>query len=293
VLHLAKTTISIMLDLRQSLINSSLRKVIKRIHYPLKVMMSLNFCVAFMLFGLANACAHTQDEPVYVGRFDATSNTISLPTGWQVIRFDQRVPATQYRVMAWDGVASVEATAKGSMALLGRPLSVDLQKTPVLCWQWRVDDVLKNANMATKQGDDYAARVYVSFRMPEELMGFTTRAKLMLARSRFGDNVPDAALNYVWDNRYPVGTRQANAYTDRTQMMVLRSGSQDAGHWVIERRNILLDVTQAFGTDRAIPIQLAVASDTDNTGESARAGFADLHFVARDAPCVFSGMGTR
>jgi hypothetical protein len=31
----------------------------------------------------------------------------------------------------------------------------------------------------------------------------------------------------------------------------------------------------------------AQASDTDNTGEEARAGFTDLDFVARDAPCAF------
>lgn len=237
----------------------------------------------------ANVFVQAQEVPAYVGRFDTNANANALPAGWQVIRFDQRVPATQYRVMAWDGVAAVEATAKASMALLGRSLAVDLQKTPVLCWRWRVDGVLKSADMAATQGDDYAARVYVSFRMPEDLLGFATRAKLMFARSRFGEHVPDAALNYVWDNRYPVGTQRPNAYTDRTQMVVLRSGPEHAGHWVVERRDVLLDLIKAFGTDRASPTQIAVATDTDNTGESARAGFADLHFVGRDAPCVFPG----
>jgi ribonuclease R len=36
----------------------------------------------------------------------------------------------------------------------------------------------------------------------------------------------------------------------------------------------------------AEPVQVAITADTDNTGESARAGFADLHFVARSAPCA-------
>jgi hypothetical protein len=30
---------------------------------------------------------------------------------------------------------------------------------------------------------------------------------------------------------------------------------------------------------------VAVASDTDNTGEEAHAGFADIAFVERDATC--------
>jgi hypothetical protein len=32
-------------------------------------------------------------------------------------------------------------------------------------------------------------------------------------------------------------------------------------------------------------VQVAVAADTDNTGETALSGFADLHFVAADEAC--------
>ena len=48
-------------------------------------------------------------------------------------------------------------------------------------------------------------------------------------------DVPDAAINYVWDNLQPKGTERANACTDRTQMLVLRSDDADAGRWVWER----------------------------------------------------------
>lgn len=99
--------------------------------------------------------------------------------------------------------------------------------------------------------------------------------------------MPDAALNYVWDNRNPVGTRRPNAYTDRTLMVVQRSGDGQAGRWVVERADVLADAIRAFGSERPTARLLAVASDTDNTGERARAGFADLHFVARASPCAF------
>ncbi|MGV8899292.1 MAG: DUF3047 domain-containing protein [Burkholderiaceae bacterium] len=241
----------------------------------------------WMATALALLCTSVlaQHKTHDVGRFDAALSTPPAP--WQVIRFDQRVPATRYRLISWDGVAAVEAVANASMALLARPLAVNLARTPILCWRWRIDAPLKTADMATRQGDDYAARVYLAFKLPAEAMSFATRAKLGLARSIYGDHVPDAALNYVWDNRYPVGTRRPNAYTDRTSMIVLRSGPSQAGAWMTERRDVLADAMTAFDTDQIRATQLAIAADTDNTGEQARSGFADLHFVARDKSCHF------
>lgn len=238
-----------------------------------------------VLLSLLGTSALAQGAADQVGRFDAAVGTPPAP--WQVIRLDERVPPTQYRVISWDGVSAVEAVANASMALLARPLAVDLARTPVLCWRWRVDAPLKTADMATKSGDDYAARVYVAFSLPPDAMSLATRAKLALARGIYGDHVPDAALNYVWDNRYPIGTQRPNAYTERSRMIVLQSEPRHAGEWVTERRDILRDAMQAFGTDRVRPTLLAVAADTDNTGERARSGFADLHFVPRDAACSF------
>lgn len=235
---------------------------------------------------IALAMSQSAVATQWVGRFAPSSAQIPAP--WTLVKLNATLSPTQYKLTQWDGVTAIEAIAKQSMALMARPLTIDLTATPVLCWRWRIDAPLKMADMRTKQGDDYAARLYVTFRAPSGALSFGTRTKLALARSLFGDQVPDAALNYVWDNRYPVGTKQANAYTDRAQMVVLRSGAAAAGQWVNERRDIAADVRAAFGAGAWQAAQLAVASDTDNTGESARAGFADLHFVAVDAPCELS-----
>lgn len=222
-------------------------------------------------------------EPLWVGRFLPAEGGIPAP--WQVERLDDKVPPTRYRLREWDGVPAVEAHAVGSMALLARPLQVDLAKTPMLCWRWRIDAPLKSADMTQKSGDDYAARVYLSFEMPPGTLGFAARLGLGMARALRGDQVPDAAVNYIWDNRHAVGTWQPNAYTDRARMLVLRSGSADAGRWVDERRDVAADFQRAFGHAPARLTGLALASDTDNTGEEARAGFADFRFVERDAAC--------
>jgi len=225
-------------------------------------------------------------EPLWLGKFGP--NASGLPPPWKVEQLNKDIPATSYTVREWEGVQAIEAHAVKSMALVARAVEVDLAKTPTLCWRWRIDAPLKAADMKTKAGDDYAARVYLSFTVPPESLGLGTRVALGLARSLRGNSVPDAAVNYIWDNRNPIGTWQANAYTDRARMLVLRTGATDAKRWVEERRDVGADFLKAFGHAPAKLTGLALASDTDNTGEEAHAGFADFHFVAANESCAFS-----
>ena len=220
--------------------------------------------------------------PVWVGKFAGTG---ALPAPWRVVQIDRKTRPTTYRLATVAGVAAVEARANDSMALLARPLSVNLAATPILCWRWLVDAPVARGDMTKKSGDDYAARLYVAFDMPDSELSVGTRLKLGIARRLFGGQVPDAALNYVWDNRNPVGTRRKSAYTDRAELIVAETGTARAGTWVTERVDVAADFASAFGNRRGTPIQIAIASDTDNTNSIARAAFADLRFVARGQPC--------
>ena len=144
---------------------------------------------------IATVATGASAETQWVGRFDAGDPVIPAP--WKVERIDQRIPPTEYALRAWDGVGAVEARADKSMAILGRPLEVDLQATPILCWQWRIDAPVAGADMTKKSGDDYAARVYLNFDVPPDQLDFGTRTKLALGRTLYGDHLPDAALNTV------------------------------------------------------------------------------------------------
>ncbi len=229
------------------------------------------------------AAALAAAGPVWIGRFGTSG---APPPPWRVVQLGRKVKPTAYRMASISGTGAVEARAAGSMALLARPVTVDLTTTPILCWRWLVDGPVANADMKRKSGDDYAARVYVSFDMPDSALSAGTRLKLGIARRMFGAAVPDAALNYVWDNKHPVGTARPSAYTDRAHVIVAETGSARAGTWVVERADVAADFTRAFGKVSARAVQIAVASDTDNTGGTARAAFADLHFVRRGDRCA-------
>jgi hypothetical protein len=245
---------------------------------------ALGFAILLLLFSTITRAA------VFVSNFDpVTPPTLSIPPSWQIIRLETHVPATTYRQRYWDGVNAIEANADASMALLGRLVDVDLHETPILCWLWRTDSVVKSANMTKRQGDDYAARVYLAFSLPKEALTLADKAALTIARGFFGSHVPDGAINYVWDNMHPIGTRMPNAYTSRAQMVVLRTGNVDSGKWVAERVNVLDDLHRTFGSTGGKLKLLAIASDSDNTKEKARAGFADIAFVRADEACPTTG----
>ena len=219
----------------------------------------------------------------WVGRFE---NPGTPPTPWRAVKFSGERPTT-YRVAYVAGKPAVEAIVDGSMSLLVRPLSIDLDKTPVLCWRWYVDAPVKKADMTRKSGDDYAARVYIAFDVRDSALSGSTKFKLRMARSLFGQAIPDAAVVYVWDNTHAIGTARKSSYTDRSQLIVAESGAKRARAWVSERADLASDFARAFPKQPGHPVQLAVAADGDNTNSKGRAAFADIHFVGRGEPCAF------
>ena len=233
--------------------------------------------------------------PVAVARAEADVDVDTVPlgrfamgtSGWSVVSIDKKVPTTRYRLVRKDDVVGVEALADHSQALFARQVDQALDQVPILCWRWRIKGVVDRADIRTRQGDDQAARIFVGLSLPRGAMSLATRMKLALGRARFGKLLPDGALNYVWDNKAPVGTIVPNAYTDRARMFVLQSGNGRAGKWVAERRDLAADMQSQFGTMAGRITLIALATDTDNTGSVAEAGYADLHLVRRWAPCRF------
>lgn len=220
-------------------------------------------------------------EIVWVGHFSTPG---APPAPWRMVSLSGTRP-TSYRVAIEAGRPALEASVDRSMSLMSRPITVDLKKTPMLCWRWMVSGPVKAADMTRRSGDDYAARVYVAFDVPDSELSGSAKMKLRIARSLFSKNIPDAAVVYVWDNTHPVGTTRKSSYTDRSQLIVTESGSAKAGQWVAERADVAADFAKAFPDQSGIPTNLAVAADGDNTNSKGRAAFADIHFVARDTPC--------
>ena len=137
------------------------------------------------------------------------------------------------------------------------------------------------SDLRRKAGDDYAGRVYVLFDLPPERLRVADRLKIAAARLLHGADLPAAALCYVWGTAQAAGESGWNAYTDRLRMLVVDSGNGHAGQWREVVRDVAADFRAAFGEPVPAISGVAVAADTDNSGERVEARFGDLWFEAR------------
>lgn len=204
------------------------------------------------------------------------------PPPWRPVNLG-RVPPARIDLVEDGGAVVARIRAQAAAGSLTHALDADAASRPLLRWRWKVDRVVESADLARRDGDDYAARVYVTFDVPEKSLTAWERARMQLARLIHGEALPAAALCYVWDNRHAPGTTAWNAYTNQVRMVVVRQGG--AGQWEAEARDLEADWRAAFGARYPGPVPrisgVAISSDTDQTGESVTAWFGDLRLEAR------------
>lgn len=173
---------------------------------------------------------------------------------------------TRYTAERRDGVQALCSLSRDSASALLREVEIDLRRTPILNWRWRVDEVRPRRDdrqfETTKAGDDFAARLYIIVR--------TGWLPLSVQ-----------ALNYVWADAAPLGAAWPNPFAGRRAIMLpLRNRQDPQGEWINERRDLRADLRAYAGLEAEHIHAVAIMSDTDNAGGQAQACFSDIHFSA-------------
>jgi hypothetical protein len=227
---------------------------------------------------LAIAGAVVAADVAAIAPFSSAAPGAELPAGWREVALP-RVKRAEVTLVADDAATVLRVVSDAAAGSAAHPLRGRVPAHPTLGWRWRVERVVENADLAQRRGDDFAARVYVFFDVPVSELSFGERWKLRIARLIHGDDVPVAGICYVWDNRHAPGTVAPNPYAPRIRTFVLQSGTDRAGRWVAERRDLDADFLVAFGPrrDSVPPITgIAAGNDTDQTGERVTAWFGDF-----------------
>jgi len=218
---------------------------------------------------------------IEIGTFSAAAPDGPWPDGWKPLIFPKIPQHTTYRLVKDGDRVAVKAASQASSSGLTREVLIDPKEYPIIRWQWKVANVLKAGDVAKKEGDDYPARIYVTFQYDSQKVGLFGKAKYEVAKLIYGQYPPLGAINYIWESRAPVGTTVPNPYTDQVHMIVVNSGSTKLNTWITEERNVYEDYRRAFGQDPPMISGVAIMTDTDNTGESAEAYYGDIAFKKR------------
>ena len=237
--------------------------------------------IAVLMLALAGSltCVNAADAPVAIAGFSSATPGGPLPDPWKLVTLAKIKRQTRYSLVRDADTTVLRADAEASMASVMHPLNFDPRDYPVVKWRWKITHLLRKSNLATKAGDDFPARFYVLFDYDIARLPFATRTKIRVARALFGEEVPLAVLCYVWDGKSIQGATAWSAYTDRVRVIVAQSGDAQINQWVTLRRNIVDDFRAAFGEDPPRVSGVALATDTDNTGESATAFYGDIRFT--------------
>jgi DUF3047 family protein len=228
---------------------------------------------------LLAASASTNDATVLeVGKFSSSRPGSAQTDGWNLLVFKKIPKPTAYELVMEGKTVVVKATSDAAASGLTKEVKIDPSAFPVVQWRWKVENLLAGSDVRRKSGDDYPARLYITFEYDSTKVSFGKKLKYKAGQILFGD-IPIAALNYIWDTKTPVGTVVDNAYTDFAKMIVVESGAGNVGIWVEESRNLYQDYKQAFGEDPPMINGVAIMTDTDNTKEHAIAYYGDIRFV--------------
>lgn len=234
----------------------------------------LGLCMLLILVG--NGKQSYAGNPLIVGHFSAIKPASGISLPWEALTFPRIPKHTEYLPVRMAGTVVIQAQSNGGASGLIRVLNIDPNQFPWLQWRWRIDHVLDKGDATTKQGDDFAARIYVTFKFEADGKSWGERFRHRAASIAADRQLPGSTLTYIWANKAFPGNIINSPYTDQAKMVVVRSGNVLAAQWINEQRNIVADYRSAFGKHPPPITGIAIMTDTDNTGESTRAYYGDI-----------------
>jgi len=241
----------------------------------------LVFCILLLVCLKVSVLLAEDGDILEVGKFSTAKEGGDFPPGWKPLTFKKIKQHTKYKLVNDGGTVVVKAESKSSSSGLIKNIRINPKKYPVVSWRWKATNVYKKGDVAIKEGDDYPARIYITFEYDPAKLSFFERIKFKAAKVLYGEYPLVEAINYIWESKASEGTMVPNSYTDRVIMIVVESGETKLNTWVQEERNILEDYKKAFGENPPFISGVAIMTDTDNTKESAITYYGDVIFKRR------------
>ena len=184
-----------------------------------------------------------------------------VPKGWLELPLFQRVIIRRgtLEIVDDEGQRALRLTTDATQhTIIRKPITIDLQATPVLEWRWKVVTPPIGADLREPSRSDSPGVLALAWRAPARVVA------------------------YAWDVTAPIGSRFTNPKQRRVNYIVVRSGSADCGRWVTERRDILNDYHTVFGEAPASnPEEIEISVDSNDTRSHAETLFGGIRATSR------------
>jgi hypothetical protein len=190
---------------------------------------------------------------------------------WEPLNFPKIKTHSRYSIVQENGENILKCESNGSASGLILKKTFNIYKNSKLKWRWKISNVYNNADPRKKSGDDFPIRIYIIFKYNPETATLYEKTKYNAAKLIYGEYPPHSSVNYVWSSSVIPERMITSPYTDRVKLVLLQKGPERVNTWVTEEVNILDDYKRAFGENPPETASLAIMSDSDNTGQSAKA----------------------
>jgi hypothetical protein len=184
-----------------------------------------------------------------------------VPDGWEL--FVNVGEADLALVQDGEG-RTLKLRTRTSSFSLQRKVAIDLKRTPLMVWQWKVTELPERGDFRDRATDDQAAQLYVVFSW---------------------EVFRKEAIAYIWDSTAPEGTTAQIPSPAlypflNLHVVVVRSGEGGRGKWITETRNVAEDYRKLFGADPGKVQGVMIQINSQHTESRAEAHWRSLRFEA-------------
>ena len=152
-----------------------------------------------------------------------------------------------------------KAVADNAASGLGKEIKIDLNKTPFINITWKVELDLKGIMENTKNGHDFAARVFA-------------------IKKTGATPLSNRAINYVFSSNSEIGKSWPSPYTKKSIDSVLSTTKENMNEWVTVKANVKNDFKKLHDLDVNEISGIAIMTDTDNSKMKAITYYQNIFF---------------
>ena len=183
-----------------------------------------------------------------------------------------------------NAVPALRVRADESVSILRQRFAAPLSGRQRLSFQWRIDGLPHDADLAVADRSDSPVGVLLAFDGDRATWSARDHRMSELTRLLTGEELPYATLAYVWSDAAPVGTVVVNPRSGRIRKLVLDSGMAEVGRWRRHERDVHADFRRAFGEDPGPLRAVALMTDTDNTRSRLTAWYGPMQMQMQAEP---------